>query len=57
MFDDAIFYCRLAEDPKSYGIESCTESRLYLKISELDVDNDLLDFMESMDDCLLDAVS
>ena len=49
MFDDARFYCRLAEDPKSYGIESCRESRLYLKISELDVNDDLLDFIESID--------
>ena len=53
MFDDARFYSRLAEDSASYGKVSSDESRMYLRISALDFDDDLLSAMEKEDEYLL----
>ena len=53
MFDDARFYSRLAEDSQSYGKVSSAESRLYVCISALDFDDDLLNAIESADDYLM----
>ncbi len=54
MFDDARFYGRLAENSKSYGKVSCTDSAMFLSISRLDFEDDLLSAMEKADDYLLD---
>ena len=54
MFDDARFYCRLAENSKSYGKAKCSDSHMFLAISKLDFDDDLLDAMENADEYLLD---
>ena len=53
MFDDARFYCRLAEDSQSYGKAKCNDSAMFLAISKLDFEDDLLDAMDN-DDYLLD---
>ena len=53
MFDDARFYCRLAEDSQSYGKANCNDSAMFLAISKLDFEDDLLDAMDN-DDYLLD---
>ena len=53
MFDDARFYCRLAEDSKSYGKAKCNDSAMFLAISKLDFEDDLLDAMDNADDYLL----
>ena len=53
MFDDARFYCRLAEDSQSYGKVKCNDSAMFLAISKLDFTDDLLDAMDN-DDYLLD---
>ena len=53
MFDDARFYCRLAEDSQSYGKAKCNDSVMFLAISKLDFEDDLLDAMDN-DDYLLD---
>lgn len=53
MFDDARFYCRLAEDSQSYGKAKCTDSAMFLSISKLDFEDDLLDVMDNADDYLL----
>lgn len=53
MFDDARFYSRLAENAASYGKAKADESRLYLSISALDFDDDLLAAMDRADDYLL----
>ena len=53
MFDDARFYCRLAEDSQSYGKVKCNDSAMFLAISKLDFEDDLLDAMDN-DDYLLD---
>lgn len=53
MFDDARFYNRLAENSRSYGIADCSDSVMYLKISSLDFDDDLLSAMDKADDFLL----
>ena len=54
MFDDARFYSRLAENSRSYGKARCSDSAMFLKISELDFDDDLLAAMENADEYLLD---
>ena len=54
MFDDARFYSRLAEDSRSYGRVSSEESHMYLLISALDFDDDLLAAMERGDEWLVD---
>ena len=54
MFDDARFYCRLAEDSGSYGKAECSDSAMFLSISKLDFEDDLLDAMDNADDYLLD---
>lgn len=53
MFEDARFYSRLAENSASYGKVSSDESRMYLAISALDFDDDLLCAIDSADDYLL----
>lgn len=54
MFEDARFYNRLAEDSKSYGRAKCSDSPMYIAISALDFDDDLLDAMETAEGYLLD---
>lgn len=54
MFDDARFYCRLAEDSQSYGKADCKDSALFLAISKLDFEDDLLDVMDNAEGYLLD---
>ncbi len=54
MFDDARFYCRLAENSTSYGKAKCTDSAMFLAISKLDFEDDLLVAMDNADDYLLD---
>lgn len=54
MFDDARFYCRLAENSNSYGKAKCSDSPMFLALSKLDFDNDLLDAIDSADEYLLD---
>ena len=53
MFDDARFYSRLAEDSALYGKVHSDDCRMYLAISALDFDDDLLAAMDSADDYLL----
>lgn len=55
MFEDARFYNRLAEDSASYGKASCDDSAMFLRISRLDFDDDLLAAMEDADSYLLDG--
>lgn len=54
MFEDARFYSRLAEDRESYGKVKCADSPMYLAISELDMDDDLLTAMEDAEFWLTD---
>ncbi len=54
MFDDARFYNRLAENSRSFGHAKCSDSAMFLAISALDFDDDLLAAMESADDYLLE---
>ena len=54
MFDDARFYNRLAEDSQSYGYAKCSDSAMFLAISRLEFDDDLLDVIENSDDYLID---
>ena len=54
MFDDARFYSRLAEDSKSYGHAKCSDSTMFLAISRLEFEDDLLDTIENADDYLID---
>lgn len=54
MFDDARFYSRLAENSRSYGKVRCSDCALYLKISALDTDDDLLAAMEKAEEFLID---
>lgn len=54
MFDDARFYSRLAEDSQSYGHAKCSDSAMFLAISRLEFDNDLLDTIENADEYLID---
>ena len=57
MFDDARFYNELAQDSNSYGKAKCTESAMFLAISRLDFDDDLLKAMDEAEDYLLDPVA
>lgn len=54
MFDDARFYGSLAENSKSYGIAECDDCAMYIAISALDFDDDLLEAMEKADAYLID---
>jgi len=54
MFDDARFYCKLAESSSSYGKVRADESRMFLTISELDFDDDLLCAIERGEEYLVD---
>ena len=54
MFDDARFYNSLAQDSKSYGKARCSDCAMFLAISALDFDDDLLDVMDNADAYLLD---
>lgn len=54
MFDDAYFYSRLAEDSRSFGRVFSDESHMFLRISALDFDDDLLSAMERGDEWLID---
>ena len=49
MFDDARFYNRLAENTESYGRAKCSDSAMFLAISRLDFDDDLLSAMDDPD--------
>ena len=53
MFDDARFYSRLAENSASYGMVRSEDSRMYLAISALDFDDDLLAAMDRADEFLI----
>ena len=37
MFEDARFYCKLAENSNSYGKAKCSDSAMFLAISKLDL--------------------
>ena len=54
MFDDARFYGRLAEDPRSYGKARCADSAMYLAISKLEFDDDLLVAIDSAEEYLIE---
>lgn len=54
MFEDARFYNRLAENSKSYGRAKCSDSPMYIAISALDFDDDLLDAMQNAERYLFD---
>lgn len=53
MFDDAKFYADLAQNAASYGKVRSDESRMFLKLSALDFNDDLLSAIECADDYLL----
>ncbi len=54
MFDDARFYTRLAENSMSYGKAKCSDSAMFLKISKLDFDDDLLTAIDRAEDYLIE---
>lgn len=54
MFDNARFYLRLKGNANSYGKVRSDESRMYLSISALDFDDDLLSAIDRADEYLLD---
>ena len=54
MFDDARFYSRLAEDSYSYGKASSSDSPMFIMISAIDFDDDLLSAIDRADEFLLD---
>ena len=54
MFDDASFYAKLRENAGSYGKVRSDESRMYLSISRLDFEDDLLCAIDHAEDYLLD---
>ncbi|MBQ9679620.1 MAG: hypothetical protein IJV48_02925 [Ruminococcus sp.] len=54
MFDDARFYTKLAENSKSYGRAKCSDSTLFLAVSQLDFDDDLLTAMDREEEYLID---
>ena len=56
MFDDSRFYNRLAENSRSYGRAKCSDSAMFLAISQLDFDDDLLTAMESEEDYLIEEL-
>ena len=53
MFDDALFYNSLALSSKSYGKAKCSDSPMFIAISELDFEDDLFAAMEDADRYLL----
>lgn len=53
MFDDASFYNRLAESSASYGKAKCADSPMYIAISALDFDEDLLAAINDADGYLV----
>ena len=55
MFDDARFYNSLAESSQSYGKAKCSDSPMFIAISALDFDDDLLVAMEDADGYLIGA--
>lgn len=54
MFDDARFYNSLAENSASYGKADCSDSAMFLAISKLDFEDDLLAAMDRAEEYLLD---
>ena len=54
MFDDAKFYDTLAKDKKSYGKVKCSDSAMFINISALDMDDDLLVAIEKAESWLID---
>lgn len=54
MFDDARFYGKLAENSRSFGRPRCDDCRMFLRISALDTEDDLLCAIERADDYLVD---
>ncbi|WP_316608781.1 hypothetical protein [uncultured Ruminococcus sp.] len=56
MFDDAGFYNRLAENSRSYGRARCSDSAMFVAISQLDFDDDLLAAMESEEEYLIEEL-
>ena len=54
MFEDARFYNRLAEDKKSYGKAKCSDSAMFITISALDMDDDLLAAIDEAESWLID---
>ena len=54
MFDDARFYDTLAKDKKSYGRAKCSDSAMFITISALDMDDDLLEAVENAERWLID---
>ena len=54
MFDDARFYSRLAENSRTYGKPRCDDCAMFLRISALDTDDDLLAAMDRSEDYLID---
>lgn len=56
MFDDARFYNRLAENSRSYGRARCSDSAMFVAISQLDFDDDLLAAMESEEEYLIEEL-
>lgn len=57
MFEDAKFYSNLAEDSRSYGRAKCSECTMFLAVSRLDFDDDLLTAMENAEDYLIDPAA
>ena len=56
MFDDARFYNRVAENSRSYGRARCSDSAMFVAISQLDFDDDLLAAMESEEEYLIEEL-
>ena len=54
MFDDSRFYGRLAENSRSYGKVKADDCAMFIKISALDTDDDLLAAMEHAEKYLID---
>jgi len=54
MFDDAGFYLKLAESSQSFGKAKCSDSAMFLKISNLDFDDDLLTAIDRAEDYLIE---
>ena len=55
MFDDARFYSKLADSSESYGKAKCSDSAMFLAISRLDFEDDLIDAMDNGEDYLLES--
>lgn len=53
MFDDARFYCRLAENSRSYGYADCSDSPMIVSACPKDFENDLLCAMERTEEYLV----